>query len=278
VVRHGFRVSISLNAFVEDWTRSVREDNYHRLVTRAQRLRSTIDSETPLLPTGLQLTGLLGGRARDGTPTRHDELMQWCRRIWQVASTGQVDDALWKRGALAGELTMRDHHSSWKGLRDLTPSMFPELAHMSESRAVSVLAAEFLKIAAREEILRGNVQSRKHAFYTVAALHAVRALKYPGSYSRDPNTAEDIDLLQHLATPAVLLTRDFDLIEDVDYSGTFQRPWVRTLGELLKDGSPPGRPWGRRARRFAQKFRRRTRKELGALESSIAAEIGAASA
>lgn len=104
----GFRISISLNAFVEHWTRSVRDGNLQMLVSRAQRLKSIIDADTPLLPTGLQLVGLVGGRTRDDTPTRYDELMQWCRGIWKATCNGRVDDA--QRVALATVLSTTLRH------------------------------------------------------------------------------------------------------------------------------------------------------------------------
>lgn len=269
LVRKGFAVSLSLNAFVEHWARTRTDNNLGLLVGRAKNIAPYIDAHFPLLPTGRQLVALVGGNVRDNVDPQLEYFMEWTRETWRYLVSGDVPEEWWARGAFAGDLTMGDHRRMWEALREMTPDIFPVAPALPMAQAFRRIAAEFLEVAARMESMPGNVQSRKHAFYVVAALHVVRAHQAPGSYSRDPNTAEDIDLLQHLATPAVLATRDFELIEFVDESQSHQAPWVRTIGEILVDGAPPGVPWGKNAHREKARFRRRSRPELVALEHEV---------
>jgi hypothetical protein len=273
LVRRDFAISLSLNAFVEHWTRTNSENKLGFLTGRAKNIAPFIDAQTPLLPTGRQLTALVGGSVRDGVDPQLERFMCWTRETWRYLVAGDVPEDWWRRGAFAGDLTMGDHLRTWSALRQMTPSVFPDALALPKDQALRKLAAEFLHAAAVMETMPGNVQSRKHAFYVVAALHVVRSHNAPASYSPDPNTAEDIDLLQHVATPSVLLTRDFELIEFVDASGTHQRPWVRTIGEVLTDGAPHGVPWGKNARRETARFRRRSRGELAALEDHVLQQI-----
>jgi hypothetical protein len=87
----------------------------------------------------------------------------------------------------------------------------------------------------------------------------------------DENDAEGLQLLMHLAEGAFMATYDLALIEHVDASGSFQAPWVRTIGELLTIELPVGKPWGRSARRAAEAHRPRVRSELRQLEESVRA-------
>lgn len=72
----------------------------------------------------------------------------------------------------------------------------------------------------------------------------------------------------HLADDVILVTSDIDLIERVDDSGTFQAPYVRTMGELLTGPVPDGPPWGVSARRAAKAHAKRRRDRLTELEQA----------
>jgi hypothetical protein len=99
-------------------------------------------------------------------------------------------------------------------------------------------------------------------------LHAERA--HGRSVGRYPmhttNHAIDLNLLQHLADGLIVVTRDYELIEEVDACGTVQAPWVRTVGELLAGRVPGGPPFAYHARRAKLKHRRRNRDGLRRLE------------
>ncbi len=273
LVERGFRISVSVNAFTEHWLRTYVDENFGLLAGRAKNIRPFVDRELPILPTGIQLVALIGGLVRDGSAPRLEQFLAWTNDAWHELSSGNVPKEWWTRGALASLATIGEHESVFDGLVRLTPEVFPAILALPEEKASLRLGATFREHASMIEQCPYGVQSRKHAFYAAAAFHIVRAHHHPGSCSSDPNLAEDVDLLQHLATPAILLTRDFPLIALVDACGTCQAPWVRTIGELLMDGPPVGFPWGKNAKRVKRGFSRRPKKALAQLEDQVVASL-----
>jgi len=98
------------------------------------------------------------------------------------------------------------------------------------------------------------VRRRLHAYIHVIALHLRNTAQRATATAE--NDSEDILTLMHLAEPAFLLTHDEKLIRAVDACGTYQKPWVLKLSELLGGKLPTGRPWGQNGRRAADVFRR----------------------
>lgn len=91
--------------------------------------------------------------------------------------------------------------------------------------------------------------------------------------SHESNHAMDLNMLMHLADRLVLVTADYELVEEVDASGSKQAPWVRTLGEMLTCGAPPGPPFAERARIESGKHRKRNRADLEALDKKVIASL-----
>jgi hypothetical protein len=142
---------------------------------------------------------------------------------------------------------------------------FPGLEALSEAEIARKLKPLFAKQAGVTRLAE-----RYDAFFSVNAIVAARdAKKTPHQLKPHENDAEDLQLLLQLAQPAFVLTQDNGLISYVDDSGTFQAPWVRTIGELLTDPLPSGVPWGRSAKQQAKNFRRRPRKERSELERKL---------
>jgi hypothetical protein len=96
------------------------------------------------------------------------------------------------------------------------------------------------------------------------ALHAVLSGERLSGRRRqaEPNHAIDLHLLHHLGEGLVLATRDYELVELVDMSGSFQAPWVRTIGEVVLGRAPVGPPFSANARKVSAKHRARSRERL----------------
>ena len=92
------------------------------------------------------------------------------------------------------------------------------------------------------------------------------------------NDAIDTNMLQHLAEGLVLVTRDYELIEQVDLCGSCQAPWVRTLGEVLCGHLPAGPPFDWSAKRAMSRHRPRRRRDLSELDKRAEEELRAHSA
>jgi hypothetical protein len=118
---------------------------------------------------------------------------------------------------------------------------------------------------------RIDAACRYHAFLLLAA-----GMKNRYATDKYENDFEDIKTLYHLARPSIIATRDFALIEGVDACGTYQSPWVVTLGEILSGRVPDGEPWGGEARRLRKSFVPRNRKVLGDLETEVFAGFATA--
>lgn len=82
----------------------------------------------------------------------------------------------------------------------------------------------------------------------------------------EENDAIDVNLTHHVADGAILATRDYRFLEEVDATNSPQAPWVRTVGELLAGRIPSGPPFGLSARNAAKRHRPRKRAELVELD------------
>ena len=109
-----------------------------------------------------------------------------------------------------------------------------------------------------------GVETRWDAYVQVQRVHALQSFARTNAQAPkiQPNHAIDLNLLQHLAEGAFLLTEDVELIELVDASGSNQAPWVRTVPEMLISKLPKGPPFLQHARNAARKHRPRTRPHL----------------
>jgi hypothetical protein len=121
---------------------------------------------------------------------------------------------------------------------------------------------------AHEISVRHGIQERYHCYFRLAAQHAYRSATGVGRPTQE-NDSEDLQLTMHLADDAIVLTRDFALIEQVDETESFQAPWVRSLGEVLDGRVPEGKPWGRSARRATHGHQIRRARDLAKLEEEV---------
>jgi hypothetical protein len=110
------------------------------------------------------------------------------------------------------------------------------------------------RFAAKSGKLSSEAAERLDA-HVCAVAHRLRAA---GRGARMPkrNDGADVSLTIHLGSGSLLVTEEVQLVEIVDLSGTFQRPWIRRLNDL--DELPEGPPWGEDARRQAMQFIRRS--------------------
>jgi hypothetical protein len=90
-----------------------------------------------------------------------------------------------------------------------------------------------------------------HICVTALRLH----LAATGARMPKKNDGADVGLTIHLGEGGILVTNENPLVDLVDQSGTFQRPWVRRLNDL--DALPDGLPWGEGASEAARTFQRR---------------------
>jgi hypothetical protein len=122
------------------------------------------------------------------------------------------------------------------------------------------------------------LDDRFDAYAKLAGLHAARAYgRSKGQYAASTgNDAIDLNLMQHLGEGVILATKDYNLIESIDASGTRQAPWVRTTGELLFGHAPAGPPWALSARNAKAKHKVRTRSALAKSDLDADADARAA--
>jgi hypothetical protein len=119
---------------------------------------------------------------------------------------------------------------------------------------------------------REGAYERLNALCYVDAHLKLAAVGSNAEYLASPNREHDaIDnvMLMHIAQPAFVAMRDYRFIVRVDESGTFQAPWVRTLGELCTEDLPPGMPWGTSGRHAVAQHKARTRKGLAETDARI---------
>jgi hypothetical protein len=186
--------------------------------------------------------------------------------VWRHASgtPGMTDEEWLEAGAMAeAHLTGMDGH-----LRELAR---PEAELLKNPLPADVTPEEYarslelynaLSDAEKLEALKAHVREclrispgvaeRFDAYVSTLAIRL--HLAATGARGVTTNDGADGAMLQHLAAGCILLTNDGPLIDLVDGSRTFQRPWVRRFNDL--GILPDGLPWGEDARRQAESFQR----------------------
>ncbi len=257
----GFVVSISALGISELWARARRESNQGLLRGPLNRVLPDLDAEQPIL--------LGPGHIRHVTePTSHRERT---RRAAAHRAEGRSIVAALRSGTLdfeeAGRKLAAEIDEPGKAWRET----------LLRTRAAP---HEGLQGMSREDAVRGlrnyfsdNIpMSRSERFDAYFAVSATIAVEHAQKLSRRmpaENDVEDLAYLPLVGLPTFIATWDLNMIRDVDASGTYQAPWIRTLGELLTDAKPSGLPWGRGAMTQAKRFVRRSRAELVALEKRV---------
>ncbi|WP_437981389.1 hypothetical protein [Sorangium sp. So ce117] len=148
-----------------------------------------------------------------------------------------------------------------------TSAMAASLGELTEGElALARYFGRFMDDIVNRIRIPGHISAadRFDAHYRLRELHGQRAhARATGHRSaHTENHAIDLNLMQHLAEGLIVVTRDYEIIEEVDACGTVQAPWVRTVGELLEDRVPAGPPFAYNARRRAAKHGARRRADL----------------
>lgn len=233
LVERGFKLSVSILTLEEVWARSTRESLQPWLERRLGLLVKYLDPECPLQPAGQHFTHFLA----------HDRsiLQQRLRALWAHVCEGCVTAETWKQAGddANAEITElgRGHVDSVLQTKELK---LGGVADVPEGLLVPSLSRDIAAAAHVTELQFDRMQ----AYFYVYALIAVRAAQGIHYETAEENDAEDLQLLMQLAQPAFVATKDKTLVRRVDESGTYQAPWVRTIGELLVESLPSGAPWG----------------------------------
>jgi len=266
-------LSISALALMEVWARSAREDELEFLQSRARNLAEYIDPLDPIVPTGAELIARLGGRIAGDEFRQPDVSFEvGIREVWRLLTAGTYPREVLRQSGFAANAEIDDLAKGWvRTSRNLDPALGPKIAAHAESEAVKPVAAWFANSWGRDISLRYGIQERLHGYFRIVALHAVRAAARTHGATTE-NDSEDVQLLMHLADDVMLVTSDFGLIERADDTGSFQAPYVRTIGELLTQSAPEGPPWGRSARRALKSHSKRERRGLHDLDQASRAK------
>lgn len=263
-------LAVCIGGFVigEVWARASREHKPGVIFAPLRRIAPHLDRANPILLPGGHLRRELEARSRSKRNRRAFENAYKARALLGAA-LAYADEAAdrperFERGGAELNRDLDAHGASWNAARRLARSeAILALQDLPESEAISQL------IPLLHEYVKPPAPQRYDAYFRVAARDAVLNGRGEDSGGLDPNDADDMALLHHLAHPAFIATWDLNFLATVDKSGTYQAPWVRTLGELLTDPLPKGVPWGATAARAARDLNRRTRAELRELEKSV---------
>jgi hypothetical protein len=265
----GFRISVSALALMEVWAKAARTEQAEFIAARARTLSSYIDRSDPVVPTGVQLVARLGGSTHGTKFTQPDHKYETgIREVWRWLTEGKLPAEALRRSGLEANAEIDELAKGWVETGErIDPELRQAIRPLQEDRAIVRVASWLVDNVGRDISLKCGVQERLHGYFRLVALHAVRAAA--GTHRRTTeNDSEDVQLLMHLADDVVLVTSDVDLIARVDDTGSFQAPYIRTIGELLALPIPPGPPWGRTARRAAGAHTKRSRTRLNELDQA----------
>jgi len=271
LVQRGFSLHLSAISLEELWAQAVREDR-PGLLGRLKTLARFLGPTEPIKTAGVSLVQRMGGAVREPlVPTGADEAGK-LRELWRLITSDEPPEQLVAAGARLIEADARERARGWletsrsaAAVSEWDPKVY------SEQTVVRAVTHKFFEMFGSSLSIKHGMQERFQGYYRAAALHAARAkARLEGRLPKiDENDAEDLQLLMHLAEGAFIATYDLRLIEHIDATGSFQAPWVRTIGELLTQPLPVGMPWGRSARRAARLHIPRERQALVKLEDAV---------
>jgi hypothetical protein len=273
----GLVLRLSDIALHETWARSVRE--YQEKGTPLKKARGVLfkraSSVAPYLDKGTPIAASGGALARriiaqtDGTSidSKDQRYFRHLNDVWEKLLRGDMSDELWIENGQVAK----------KHLDELDQNLFDLARREEELRKnpapdgvdAATLAAQYAKwdsLTGDEQLalLREYAKTTwnlsdataerldAHVHTTALRLH----LAALGARMPKENDGADAALTMHIGDGCVLLTNETHLVEIVDQSGTFQRPWVRRLDDL--DALPDCPPWGETAREANRAFRRRS--------------------
>jgi hypothetical protein len=267
LAKRGHRLRVSETAYLEWWAQGVRMFPESRVearaifFARAKRIAPLLDSETPIAVSAGILARRIVAEA-DGQPIpmeyterEHALTEQWRR----VSGVGLTDETWCEWGRVAEEHLaeldseligmarperelakkipedMKEANDAWVALPD-----DEQLAHMrrfvKETLDLSDAAAE-----------RADAHIRTTAFRLHAAARGARLPKR--------NDGADVSMSTQVGSGCLVVTNEWQFVDIIDQSGTYQAPWVRRFDDL--DDLPEGLPWGENAREARRLFKRR---------------------
>ncbi len=274
LVRRGFRVQVSGLAldemavyFAQSRAGAAWERERTTLRARMNFLSGLLVGVPPIAPTHTPLVDKLGGEIVGGPKLPYSTWLRVMRTVWSELSSG---------GSLSPEIAAyverNDRYVKETGTDFVETSK--TIAAFGEPTPADLefwaeIPRTLFSIVDRIRLPHGiSAADRFDAFCRLLDLHGERA--FDRAVHRRPamteNHAIDLNLLQHLADGLIVVTRDYEFIEEVDASQTIQAPWVRTVGELLLGMIPTVEPFPENAGRSAQHRAARTRASLAALD------------
>lgn len=254
-------LSICIDWFVlqEVWANAFRDQKHGRFFGPLRRIAPYLHPATPVLLGAGYLSEELRATTKQERNRRAFNHVRLGREMLATVLTN-LDAKRFDAIAAVLELDLNEHGGSWTQTRASSASLELDCSDKSEPDLIQELIPLFHREA------EATCPHRFDAYFRVAAMEAIRSTR--SSLHRKPldNDAEDLLLLMQLARGAFIATYDLRLLELVDESGSYQAPWIRTLGELLTDDRTTGASWGAAAMRKSRSFHRRSRKDLVELD------------
>jgi len=252
-----------------------------RVWKRIRAIRELLDREEPIAPTHAGVILTVGGRIADAPPF---DLAFWRANI--TAAWNALADETNPIPAPALESLRRIasyvEDTGADFVRTMAFGVGPDRTDVfdgvDERQFARLCADDMGRLWSRMYLVPDDgpdIRERFDAWMRVSGLHGRRAHERATGRRRrfEPNHATDLTLLHHLAEGLPLVTRDYELIEEVDASGSFQAPWVRTPGEVVEGRLPLGLPFGQNGRKALAQHRRRRRADLHALDAAIEVSV-----
>ena len=259
LAERGMVLRVSEVAFYERLAASLREHVEKRLplarthddfMQRARAVAPYLDLSTPVALGGADLTRRIAADA-DGRPP--DE-----RGV--VRAAGVI--SLWRR-VVAGEMSTEHWHRAGKTAGEMLDGW--DATHFAICNDAEVQIGDVQWRRVPEDALRAELRSSFMREFSVEAqerldaqlcsvAYRVHQVKW-GARSPKKNDGADLSLPIHIGEDCFLLTREWKLVDLIDESRTYQRPWVRRPDDL--DDLPKGPPWGDNARQQSLMFQRR---------------------
>jgi hypothetical protein len=253
---HGMVLRVSEVAFYERLAASLRdhaagpplERTRDDFTGRARAVAPYLSATAPIALGGANLTRRIVAQTDETAPDERAE--RWAEDLI----------SLWRR-VVAGKMSNEHWHRAGNVANEVLDGMDEAFFALCRDTVVQIGDIQWKEIP--DEALRFELRSAMG--FSNAAMERLDAQVCSGSYrvhqakwgARPPkkNDGADLSLPIHIGEGCFLLTRDRKLVDLIDESQTYQRPWVRFPDDL--DDLPNGLPWGEHARDVNRTFRRK---------------------
>jgi hypothetical protein len=263
----GLRLRVSETAYLEWWSQGVRMLPDNRVEARAiffgraKKIAPLLDQETPIaISAGMLARRIVAEADGQPIPDEYDARERGLIKQWKTVSGIGFTDEEWSEWGRVAEAHLQELDAELIRMalpeRELAKKIPAEMKEANDAWVALPPDEQLahLRRFVKETLKLSDAAAERvdaHIQTTALRLHAAaRGARLPKR-----NDGADVSMSTQVGSGCIMVTDEWQFVDIVDQSGTYQAPWVRRLDDL--DELPEGLPWGDTAREAQRAFKRR---------------------